>query len=127
MSIDSAALMVETMRAGFTSATPQIGEPVYARKLTSEDLQLDWTRTASELSGLIRVGNAWTTIAGERFKIHEAEVVDSSVAAGQIQDMVVGTTDGGLRLNIVQPAGKPRMDAAAWANGAQPNGLVLGG
>ena len=126
MSIDGAALMVETMRAGFTDPREQVGEPVYARKLTCDDGYLDWTSDATRLLRVVRVGNAWTTYRGERFKMHDAEVVDSSLAPGVLGDLTVGTGARGLLLKTVQPAGKPRMDAAAWANGAQPNGQILG-
>ena len=123
MSLAGAKLIVDTMRSGFTDPIAQSGETVYAKKLRSEDLQIDWTRPASELHRIIRVGNAWTSFDGERFKIHEATVSDDARhAAGEIQDLVVGTGDGGLVLSVVQPAGKPRMDASAWANGAQPDG-----
>lgn len=123
MAIAGAELIVETMRAGFVNPRAQDGEPVYAKKLQSEDLQLDWSRSAEELHRVIRVGNAWTELDGQRYKIHEAEVVDAGPNVGEIQDLVVGTGAGGLRLITVQPAGKPRMDAASWANGAQPNGM----
>ena len=125
MAVAGAQLMVETMRLGFTNPRAQVGEPVYAKKLRSEDLQLDWTRSAEELHRAIRVGNAWTELDGQRFKIHDAEVVETGPTVGEIQDLVVGTASGGLRLVTVQPAGKPRMDAAAWANGAQPNGSTF--
>lgn len=125
MSIAGAHLMVDTMHAGFTHARAQEGETVYAKKLRTEDLQLDWSRPAIELHRIVRVGNAWTELDGQRFKVHEAAVVESSHAEGEIQDLVVGTGEGGLQLSVVQPAGKPRMDAAAWANGAQPNGQIF--
>ena len=125
MSIRGAELLVETLRGGFVDAAPQVGDTVYARKLRTEDLELDWKRPAEELHRIIRVGNAWTTFDGERFKIHDAELVANGPPPGQIQDLVVGASSGGLRLITVQPAGKPRMDAAAWANGAQPNGKTF--
>lgn len=126
MSIDGAGLLVETLANGFTEAAPQTGEPLYARKVRTEDLRLDWTRPAAELVRILRVGNAWTTLVGDRFKIHDAEVVETTLDVGEIRDLVVGTGDGGLRLITVQPANKPRLDAAAWANGAHPNGMVFG-
>ena len=121
-----AQLIVDTMRAGFTDPRQQVGEAVYAKKIRTDDLRLDWSRSAVELHRIIRVGNAWTELDGQRFKIHEATIEEaSSLAAGEIRDLVVGTGMGGLRLVTVQPAGKPRMDAEAWANGAQPNGSVF--
>lgn len=125
LSTKGAQLLVDILATGFTNAQPQVGETVYAQKLRSEDLRLDWSRTAEELHRVLRVGNAWTMLDGERFKIHEAEVVPSSLAPGEIGDLVVGTAEGGLSLVTVQPAGKPRMDAHAWANGAQPNGKLF--
>jgi len=122
MSVDGAALLVDTLRSGFSDATPQMGDVVYARKLTTLDGWLDWSRSAVELSRVIRVGRAWTIFDGDRFKIHSASIVESSLPPGAIEDGVVGTAFGGLRLVVVQPAGKPRMDASAWANGAQPDG-----
>lgn len=118
-----ATLLIDTMRAGFVEPSPQQGDPVYAHKLTADDRRLDWSKSAAELHRVVRVGGAWTELAGERFKIHEATVVDSASAPGVIQDLVVGTGDGGLQLVVVQPANRPRMDAQAWANGAQPDGL----
>ena len=128
MSVAGAQLMVDTMRAGFTNPQSQIGESVYARKLTTEDSRIDWNRSADEIYRVIRVGRAWTELNGDRFKIHEAtSETECSLAPGEIGDLMVGTTKGGLRLVVVQPSGKPRMDAAAWANGAQPNGLTFDG
>ena len=126
MSVAGAQLMVETMRAGFTNPQVQIGESVYARKLTPEDSRVDWNRSADEIHRVIRVGRAWTELDGDRFKIHEATIeAECSLAPGELGDLIVGTAKGGLRLVVVQPAGKPRMDAAAWANGAQPDGLIF--
>ncbi|MDW3179209.1 MAG: methionyl-tRNA formyltransferase [Acidimicrobiia bacterium] len=127
MSVDGAALLVDQLKTGFTDPQPQVGEPVYARKVHTDDLLLDWERPASELLRVVRVGNAWTTLSGDRFKIHDAEVVDSALPSGEIRDLVVGTGEGGLRLVTVQPANKPRLDASAWANGAQPDGMSFGG
>lgn len=122
MAISGAGVLIEAMRNGFADPTPQTGEVVYAKKLNVLDRYLDWHRPAIELDRIIRVGNAWTMFRGDRFKVHMAEPVEASHSVGEIQDLVVGTGDEGLRLLTVQPAGKPRMDAGDWANGAQPDG-----
>ena len=122
MAILGAGVLIETMRNGFTDPTPQTGEVVYAKKLTVLDRFLDWQRPAIDLDRIVRVGGAWTSFRDERFKIAMAEPVDVDHPIGEIRDLVVGTGNGGLRLLQVQPAGKPRMDAKDWANGAQPEG-----
>jgi methionyl-tRNA formyltransferase len=40
---------------------------------------------------------------------------------------VVAAGEGALRLDEVQPAGKPRMTGASFANGYRPVGERLGG
>ena len=75
----------------------------------------------------MRVGGAWTTFRGDRFKIWEAELVDRGPTPGHLEDGLVGCGEGALRLVSVQPAGKPRMTASDWSNGAQPSsGEILG-
>lgn len=125
MSVDGANLLVDTMRAGFTDPQPQVGESVYARKLVTADGWLDWSRPAVDLLRVIRVGRAWTVLGSDRLKVHDANVTTVAPAVGQIEGLVVGTGEGGLELVTVQPAGKPRMDATSWANGAQPNGRTF--
>src|SRR5204863_9176061 len=49
-------LLVETLRRGLDSPTPQEGEPVYAAKIEPEDLRLDWSRPADELALVVRLG-----------------------------------------------------------------------
>ncbi|MGI9608155.1 MAG: methionyl-tRNA formyltransferase [Acidimicrobiales bacterium] len=139
MSVTGADLVVETISAmnhGTATAVPQTGEVTYAHKISTDDRRLDWELRADELHRVVRVGGAWTTFRGDRFKIHEAEPIDdpfapsSNLSPGEVyhgvKGVVFGTADGGLRPVLVQPAGKPAMDADDWANGARPDGSVLG-
>ncbi len=96
-------LLVDTLEAGLGEPTEQVGVPTYAAKIDPSELRIDWSRPADEIDRLIRLGGAWTTFRGERFKIHAADVVDGEIVP-----------------TVVQPAGKPRMDAQAWRNGARP-------
>jgi methionyl-tRNA formyltransferase len=96
-------LLVETLRTGLGSPREQVGAPTYASKIEPGDLRIDWSRPAVEIDRLIRVGGAWTTFRGDRIKIHAADVVDGAIVP-----------------TVVQPAGKARMDAASWRNGARP-------
>jgi len=122
-----ARLMTRTIREGFPASVPQRGDPVYAAKITNEDLHLDWDRPATELQRVVRVGGAWTTFRADRFKIWDVEVVGEGPAPGHLEHDLVGTGEGALRLVSVQPAGKPRMSGSDWSNGAQPSyGELLG-
>jgi len=122
LSVIGAELLVETLEAGLDAGAPQEGDVVYAHKLSSEDRRIDWTISAVQVDRIVRVGGAWTTFRGERFKIHEVEVIEGSGAPGLLQADAALTPDGAIRLVTVQPAGKPRLAAQDWLNGAQADG-----
>lgn len=117
-------LLVDTLRKGIGPAKAQTGEPTYASKLGTADRRLDWTRPAEELHRITRIGGAWTTFRGARFKVHEAVPVDLHPEAdpepGTLHDDVVTCGRDGLRLVTVQPEGKGRVPFDDWANGARP-------
>jgi methionyl-tRNA formyltransferase len=126
-------LLVQTLRSGLEAPSAQVGEPLYAHKIGPDDLRLRWTRPASELARVVRVGGAWTTFRGKRLKIAAAVAAgdpgdDGPRVAGELTGDQVGTGDGVLHLIEVQPEGKAPMPAANWRNGAQPRpGELLGG
>ena len=95
-------LLVDRLDAGLGVPQPQSGEATYAAKIDPAELRIDWDAPAETTHRLIRLGGAWTTFRGARFKIHEADLVD-----------------GRLEPTIVQPEGKPPMAADAWRNGAR--------
>ncbi len=121
--------LIDTLAAGFGIPEPQVGEPVYAEKIRSSELEIDWLGSAVEVNRLIRVGGAWTTWRGRRFKIISASVVEDSRDddavpkrrdPGALDGMIVSTGHGSLQLLEVQPEGKGRQLVAAWSNGAHP-------
>jgi methionyl-tRNA formyltransferase len=107
-----ADLLVTNLTKGLGEPAPQVGEPTYAHKLDPEELHVDWSRPALDVHRRVRVGGAWTTHAGARLKLWATALDDrpGSVA--------VPAGDGPLHLLVVQPEGRKRMPAAAWANGA---------
>lgn len=126
-------LLVETLADVLPEPKPQVGEPTYAAKISSDDLRLDFSHTAAELERVVRLGRAWTMFDGKRLGVWAVEVVtelasvDGVLGPGQINDQgLVGTAEGALRLVEVQPESKKRMQALSWLNGAQPDGEILG-
>lgn len=108
-----ADLLVTNLTKGLGPAEPQVGETTYAEKLDPAELQVDWTRPAVEIHRLVRVGGAWTTHKGTRLKLW-------ATALDERPDSVpVAAGDGPLYLVEVQPEGRRRMPAAAWANGVR--------
>lgn len=113
-------LLIDALRDGLPSPAPQQGEPVYAAKIEPAELRLDLTRSATELHRVVRLGGAWTTFRGRRLKIVAAAVCPDGPPPGRLSGLVLGTGDGGLELQLVQPEGKAVQPAAAWRNGARP-------
>ena len=122
---EGSQLLIEQLKSGLDPVVPQSGEATYAEKIDSSELRISWSKSASEISRLIRLGNAWTNFRGKRLKIHQADVVHET--SGEVGSLVVtknsvwvATSSGFLELKIVQPEGKPRMDIVSWINGTQP-------
>ncbi len=130
--------------SGLGRPIPQIGNPTWAAKITPEELRIDWTRPASEIDRLVKVGRAWTTFSGERLVVARAALPplahtsqQSSTSSGTNDagvpildvsgDLGPGALipkgnwvicgDGVLKLVEVQPENKKRMAAKDWLNG----------
>lgn len=116
------ALLVAGLDAGLGEPVPQEGEATYAQKITVDDLRLDWSRAAVELHRVVRLGRAFTTFRGQRFKIHAAGVVEHPRGAepGTLREGVIVCGQGALDPIEVQPAGSSRMSWEAYANGSRP-------
>lgn len=102
----------------------QRGTPTYSAKRTKDEARIDWSRSAQEVSRLVRAGGAWTTFRGHRMLILSAEVEAAPSPLrnrehGAIDSNSVQCGDGSLRLDRVQIEGKNPIVASAWANGAR--------
>ncbi|HEC11129.1 MAG TPA: methionyl-tRNA formyltransferase [Acidimicrobiales bacterium] len=144
-----AQLLVERLSSGLTPPTAQVGESTYAAKVTSDDLRIDWALPAEVAARLVRVGGAWTRLAGDgggdgekggsgpRLKIHRARhlaelpsdlfpvptEVGGTGAPGTLtvasRRVFVTAAEGFVELLEVQPEGRGRQRAADWVNGAR--------
>lgn len=116
----SCPLLLDVLRAGPHDPVPQQGEVTWAARISDDDLRLDWQRPAVELQRRVRLGRAWTTLAGERLRILRAGVVPAHAGQpGLLDGLVVGTAAGGLRLDEVQAAGRRALPAGEWHRGAR--------
>lgn len=119
--VDAAVpMLVSALREGLGTPEPQQGEPVYAAKITRDELHLDWEQSAESLHRQVRVGGAWTMWRGKTLKVWSAHPVEGSQPPGELDGPVVGTGDGQLRLVEVQAEGKSRQAAEDWLRGARP-------
>jgi methionyl-tRNA formyltransferase len=108
---------------------PQPEEGVtYAEKVTREERELDPARSAVELERTVRALNphigTWVQDGGERLGVRRARVGDTEVAQGTLSSaagrLVLGTADGALELEEVQPPGGRAMAAADYLRGRDP-------
>ena len=107
-------LLLANLRDGLPEPKPQQGEPTYANKIDPAEREIDWSRPAVEIHRLVRIGGAWTTHQGHRLKVWRTALVPTGPA-----DVAVPAGDGPIQLVEVQPEGRRRMPARAWANGVR--------
>jgi methionyl-tRNA formyltransferase len=115
-----AGMLVDNLRRGLGEPSPQVGEPTYAHKITNDELAIDWAGPAVAVHRTVRVGGAWTTYDGARLKVWRTalpEASESPTGAALPDGVDVPAGDGLVRLVEVQPEGRKRMAATAWANG----------
>lgn len=117
------------MQAGTLQAQKQCdADSCYAKRLTKEMGEIDWTQPAEKIERLIRGLRSWpsayTRVAGKTLKIWDADVepANSAQAAGCVVDVTkqnfsVQTGEGILIIKEVQLEGKKRMDAGAFLRG----------
>ncbi|WP_303974299.1 methionyl-tRNA formyltransferase [Streptococcus merionis] len=116
-----------TYAAGEIQPIPQDESQVtFSPNITAEEERLDWTKTNRQLFNQIRGMNPWPVahalLGDTRFKIYEASPVDGKGRPGEIiaktkKELIVATGQGALRLERVQPAGKPQMAISDFLNG----------
>lgn len=126
-------LVLDGLADGFGPPVAQEGDPVYAEKITAEDRRLDFAADAATVRRVVALGGAWTTHRGRRLKVWKVQAAPADVADAEVPGAAPGTVlasdaphghprvataRGWVELVEVQPEGKARMDAHAWANGA---------
>ncbi|MBT3321400.1 MAG: methionyl-tRNA formyltransferase [Anaerolineae bacterium] len=127
-----AELLVETLPkyiSGEIAPQPQPEEgSSYAKMLKKADGELDFSKTAAELERQIRAFSPWPSTffewQGKRVKVHRAKV-DHAKSPGigtQIKiegAPAIGTSEGILILEEIQPAGKKSMSGKSFLAGGR--------
>ena len=110
----------------------------YAKKLSKEEADIDWSMSALQIERNIRSFNPWpmcfTQMGGQTVKIHQAQVMLQSGDPGQIlssdkNGVVVACGEHALCITQLQPQGKKPMAINDFLNGRSDwvtPGTILG-
>ncbi|MGI8401052.1 MAG: methionyl-tRNA formyltransferase [Gemmatimonadaceae bacterium] len=122
--------LIETLALisiGKAKETPQEDAlATYAGKVTRESARIDWSKSALEISRLIRAYDpkpgAFTTTPKGDVKLFGPKVIDGVKGSpGEVLevtgDMTIACGADALRVSGVQPSGKSRMSAHDWVRG----------
>ena len=120
-------MLVNKVKNGLGDGIEQTGEAIYAKKIKSADLQIDWGQSTERILRQVRVGGAFTFVNGRRMRIlrtQQMSVDSSDFKAGQICEIsksscYVATGDGAVSIVEVQPEGKSVMKVEEWLKGAR--------
>lgn len=100
--------------------------PTYSTKISKQDGLIDWHKTSDEILREIRAYAGWPksyTLFKNDFRviICDAEPSDLDLPIGQVKienkRLYVGCSDKAIKINYLQPLGKPVMPANAFLNG----------
>ncbi len=127
---------LDQLADGTLPSVPQDdAEATLAPRLTKDDGRIRWDDPAHRVRdrhrGVAGWPGSWCRIDTDDeaavLKVHGLQVAPDAPAAAapgtvlavDASGLRVACGEGAVRLTEVQPAGKPRMDARAWANGAR--------
>jgi methionyl-tRNA formyltransferase len=126
---------LDALEAGELEFTEQDDSAAsYAGKISPEERHLEPALAASELERIVRaltphIGAYLELQDGDRLGVRAARAVLGGPAQGEIEatgeGLLLGSADGALRLEMVQPPGKKPMSAADFLRGHAPPSKAL--
>lgn len=130
-----ARLMVQVLAD--LPAYPEVPQPeagvTYASKIDKAEARLDFAAEAAQVERQVRAfapaPGAFFELAGERYRVLAAEVIDAAGEPGVTLDdrLTVACASGAIRPALVQRAGRPVMETEALLRGKDiPAGTRLG-
>ncbi|WP_088069369.1 methionyl-tRNA formyltransferase [Gottfriedia luciferensis] len=134
LSIAGAQLLSETipplLKGEITAKKQDESKVSFARNIKREEEQIDWSKNGEEIYNHVRGLHPWpvayTTLNGEVLKVWWSEKIESNEKTnpGEIievlNDGILVSTGNqtAIKITDLQPAGKKRMDAKQYINGA---------
>ncbi|WP_163653918.1 methionyl-tRNA formyltransferase [Listeria sp. PSOL-1] len=134
LSLLGAELLMSTLPKFFNdeiTAEKQDPEKVtFARNISREQEKINWQKDAREIFNQIRGLSPWpvayTTLDAKPFKIWQAKLTEETkegepgtfVSLGKNRFGVLTGDNKIIELLVIQPAGKPKMEAASYMQGA---------
>jgi methionyl-tRNA formyltransferase len=126
---------LDLLSAGELGFTEQAeATATYAEKVSPGERRLDPERPAPDLERAVRalspqLGTYLELEGGGRLGVRRARAVHGGPAPGELQadgeQLLLGSADGALRLDVVQPPGKKPMTAADFLRGHDPPAKAL--
>jgi len=130
---------VNKLAKGELVAEPQNDELAnYAKKLSKDEANIDWSMDAAQIERNIRSFNPWpvcfTQMGEQTVKIYQAQVVEQTGSAGQVLSsdktgVIVACGKHAICITQLQPQGKKPMAISDFLNGRSDwvtPGTVLG-
>ncbi len=129
LSLLGAGMLIETIRGlrdGNIIRLPQSGDASYAYQLKKSDGRINWHKNAKELFNFVRAmfpwPSAYTYLKNERIKIIKAKPLSGECPYGIVKkasegELIIGTGEGLLTIDELQPDGKKIMTASAFLSG----------
>jgi methionyl-tRNA formyltransferase len=114
--------------------TQDDSEATLARLLEKDDGRIRWAASANAIYDRFRGVAGWPgtffEYDGKMVKAHEVRPLKASGRPGEVlevrETVIVAALEGAIELRLVQPEGKPRMNAVDWARGYRLKpGMVL--
>lgn len=104
----------------------------YAKKIEKQEAKLNFAKPAEDVERQIRAFNpmpgGFFEFEGQRYRIHSAHILEQSGQAGTVLDdqLTIGCEQGTIRPNVIQRAGKPKMELRDFLNGTSiPVGTIV--